>query len=284
MKWIIIFVIIIFSCACDKEHVSTVPPETPYIPFDSSFTDRTYVIDTPGTWVQHKKYPVIFALHGAGGTGSGMRSTARFFETDERDSCIFIYPDAKVENWEEGCRCNKPYRLGIDDVGFINSLLSDVIREYPVDTTRIYAVGFSQGGLFAQNLGCKLGYRFAAIASVASAMSVPLSEDCGQLTKHISVMMIYGEKDKVLPYNGTDEGSFSLLAAPATAEHWADKLSLKQTTKNQHINDYVLLDGYGSAKGDQVLLYTITNGDHAWSFTGMNTRETVLSFFLKHSR
>ncbi|NUM80095.1 hypothetical protein HUU42_04760 [bacterium] len=279
MKWIIVFVVAVFSCACEKEYA---PPSPPLSPTDSSFADRTYLIDTPQTWAPGKKYPVVFALHGAGGTGSGMRSTVRFYETDERDSCIFIYPDAKVENWEEGCRCNKPYRLGIDDVGFINYLLSDAIGKYPVDTTRIYAVGFSQGGLFAHNLGCKLGHRFAAIASVASAMSVPLSQDCGQPAEKISVMMIYGQQDKVLPYNGTDEGSFSLLSAPATAEHWADKLSLNHTAKNQGVNDYVVLDGYGSAQGDQVLLYTVTHGDHAWSFTGMNTRETVLNFFLSH--
>lgn len=281
MKWIIVFIVTIFSCACEKEYAPASPPLSPS---DSSFADRTYLIDTPQTWAQGKKYPVIFALHGAGGTGSGMRSTARFYETDERDSCIFIYPDAKVENWEEGCRCNKPYRLGVDDVGFINYLLSDAIRKYPVDTTRIYAVGFSQGGLFAHNLGCKLVHRFAAIASVASAMSVPLSQDCGQSAQKISVMMIYGQKDKVLPYNGTDEGSFSLLSASATAEHWADKLSLNHTTKNQSVNDYVVLDGYGSVQGDEVLLYTVTNGDHAWSFTGMNTRETVISFLLAHKK
>merc|ERR1719461_2560481 len=51
-----------------------------------------------------------------------------------------------------------------DDVGFIDTLLDELEDTYCIDRSRVYATGFSNGGMMTQRLGCELNHRLAAIA------------------------------------------------------------------------------------------------------------------------
>ena len=91
---------------------------------DSLFADRHYMKVLPANYDESKSYPMIIICHGAFSDNYDIREGAQFDKYAKQ--FIKIYPNAKVENWEEGCKCNKPYRLGIDDIGYIKSLINEV--------------------------------------------------------------------------------------------------------------------------------------------------------------
>ena len=253
----------------------------------TNFTDRTYELNVPQNYDESRSYSLLFVFHGANGSGAGVRGLVQLDSYASWKDIIICYPDAAVENWEEGCKCNKPHRLGIDDVGYVEYLIDKFTGEYNIDTEKIFGVGFSQGGLFAMNLACKLSDRFAGIATVASPMSVPLYNDCSP-AENVSVLMIHGTSDGVLPYYGSSQGSFSLVSSPKAAAFWAGRngcSSNPQTTELVEAGENsigVKKHEYLSCDPEtSVVLFEIVNGGHTW-FTGNEfsaTNEIAKFFF-----
>ena len=147
----------------------------------------------------------MIAFHGAYSNALQMRKGSNFDSETAEKGYIVVYPESKVENWNEGCECNKPHRLRIDDVQFIDELISHLTTVYSIDKARIYLVGFSQGGLFTHHLGCELSEKISAIAVVAATMSLPVFNNCAP-AKNISVLIIHGTADETLPWEGEKNG------------------------------------------------------------------------------
>ena len=80
----------------------------------------------------------------------------------------------------------------VDEIGFFNQMLDELGTKYPVDSTRIYAVGLSEGGFMSFRLGCALGDRLAAVAAVGAAM--PKTMICLP-SRPVPAMMIDGTSD-----------------------------------------------------------------------------------------
>jgi polyhydroxybutyrate depolymerase len=68
--------------------------------------------------------------------------------------------------WNSGQLPEGSPRARVDDVAFFRTLLDDIIRRTPVDTTRIFVTGHSNGAGMTFRLGAELSDRVAAIAPV----------------------------------------------------------------------------------------------------------------------
>src|SRR5439155_1510641 len=81
------------------------------------------------------------------------------------------------------------------DVDFVRAVLDRLEYERCVDRRRIFATGMSNGGFFANLLGCTLAERLAAIAPVAGAL------DLGSCVpaRPMPVLLLYGRADRVVP-------------------------------------------------------------------------------------
>ena len=60
-----------------------------------------------------------------------------------------------------GSCCGSAVSQGVDDVGFVNAMIDAVDAAYCVDPKRVYAAGFSNGGMLSNRLACELGDRVA---------------------------------------------------------------------------------------------------------------------------
>lgn len=239
---------------------------------------REYLLVLPQTFEQSKTYPVVMAFHFSGGTAQSM---AKLTLLDQQNTdYIVVYPQAEVEEWNEGCDCNKPARLGIDDVAFVDAIIDDLQSKYTIDTGRIFATGYSQGGLFVQNLACKRSDVFRAVAVVAAPMSVQLAGNC-KPAGPISVLMIHAEDDQVLPFYGVDHFNFGLISSVDAAQFWATHNQLQLDRQWQYLPGNIRLR---SSDGShyKVKLYSPQNGGHSWSFAGLNSSEVVKAFFAEH--
>lgn len=288
MKSILIkvFILLVFWGNISCKEVSDNPvAETEIIPAD--FSQRTYKIYIPESINTHEYVPLVFVFHGAFGNGAGMERGTGFNQLAEDHKFIVCYPDAATENWEEGCMCNKPYRLGIDDIGFVNFLIDKLSTLYKIDSKKIYAAGYSQGGLFAQNVACKLSGKFAAVAAVASSMSVQLFESCKPENK-ISLLIIHGTEDNTLPFNGLESGSFSLVSSPSAFKLWGNINGCNSEEKAEILPDKgdpyisVIKRYYENCTGNiKTILYEVKGGGHSW-FTSpdINATQTIVDFFM----
>jgi poly(3-hydroxybutyrate) depolymerase len=247
--------------------------------------NRYYVKAVPTALSSQQPYKLLLAFHGSGGRAEAMQQWAGFERSTAQNAevpYIVAYLQSEQIEWNEGCNCNIAHRLGADDLGFVDAVVGDLKRQYNIQHDEIYAAGFSQGGLFAQNVACHRSDLFKAVAVVAAPMSVQLSQLC-EPKSPISIMMLMATDDPVLPYYGKNHPNFGLISAPAAIELFAKfNKSLPRPIRSSLHDGWLHIDSYtnGTQKAE---LYTINQGGHQWAFKHGNARfdatEEILKFF-----
>jgi polyhydroxybutyrate depolymerase len=178
---------------CDAGHVQQQRLET--FTRTSGGIERTYRVHTPDGYDTTRRYPVIMAFDGLGGSASHIEAYSHI----DSLPVISVYPEATktasgVSAWQ-----GAPYsRSGVDDIGFVRDILEDLPKSYCVDTTQLFAVGMSNGGGFAAFAGCYLGDVFKAVATVSGAYYAP----CPRESKLSSILAIHSVDDHQVPFKG----------------------------------------------------------------------------------
>lgn len=110
-------------------------------------TMRSYVISVPsGSTVG---LPLVIALHGDGGSGTGMRASLNL-EADIR--AVHVYLNAAggtFEYWNDAGRTN--------EVNFVRALVANLGASMMLDESRVFLTGFSGGATMANAIGCRMG-------------------------------------------------------------------------------------------------------------------------------
>jgi polyhydroxybutyrate depolymerase len=150
--------------------------------------------------------PVFMVLHGSRGTGKDVReqSSYQFDVMADSEKFIVLYPNGYKKHWN-GCRSapqDKAHKKDIDDVGFLTALVEMCSNRWQTDSSRVYAVGFSNGGHMCFRLAIEAPDRIAAIAAVAASMPAPGWSKCSAPQKKIPVMIINGTEDPINPFEG----------------------------------------------------------------------------------
>ena len=243
--------------------------------------DRSYLLKLPREFSADKSYKLLLAFHGSGSNSTSMQSLTGFEQKSE--DYIVAYPQAKVEEWNEGCGCNKPDRLGINDLAFVDSVITDISNNYIIAPGEIYAAGFSQGALFSQNLLCNRSETFKAIASVASPMSEQLSKSCA-IKQPTSYMMVHGLSDGVLPYEGQVDSNFGLISSPEAVQLLASQNgSADLIDVGWQYADTVALTAFEN-NHIKTQLYSISGGGHQWNYSQFDSSQEILNFFDSHNQ
>lgn len=168
---------------------------------------RTYYLYMPPNESIDRLLPLVLVFHGGTGNALKIARKTMMHELANLEEFMVIYPNGcgrgKQQNnltWNAGSDPPQSYaeKRNVDDVGFVRQMLKDLIREFPVDTKRIYAVGFSQGGMFTYRLASELSEYIAAIAPVSATMTVK------DFKPHepVAVIHIHGAKDENVPFLG----------------------------------------------------------------------------------
>jgi polyhydroxybutyrate depolymerase len=143
--------------------------------YDSIFAGgrwRTFLTHLPTGYNTSAKYPLVLAFHGGSPIGyQSIQLQSKLSQKADSAGFIVVYPEgvkvAGNRTWNAGGCCAPATTLNIDDVGFVNKLLNSLFAGKSIDTTRVYATGFSNGALLCYRLANQLTHRFAAIAPVA---------------------------------------------------------------------------------------------------------------------
>jgi polyhydroxybutyrate depolymerase len=210
---------------------------------------------------------VILAFHGQFSDSKDMQSKTDLDAAANSVGAIVAYLDDLTGDWAEGCDCAQADALGVDDVGFANAVVDEIAAAYNVDQSRLFAAGFSIGGLFAQRVACDSSNRFEGVVSIASTMSVPLSTKCAP-SDPVKVMVILGSEDPVFPWTGTSAGIFSVLSVDAMTNEWLTNNSCASTAVNNQSSLGALqlsTSTYATCEGGGAfILHRVEGGQHFW--------------------
>lgn len=130
--------------------------------------------------------------------------------------------DEDEQNHQNYVRCDDPGDCCVgcrnDDKFYVMDLISVVKSRYTIDPDRVYALGFSGGGFFAQLLACLYADQFAVVVSRA-AIRPTLCKPTG---RH-HVLLVHGTVDMNTLYDGCIgvDCRFQYMSAPAAADAWA---------------------------------------------------------------
>jgi len=138
--------------------------------------ERSYIVHVPRAAAGRQPLPVVLSFHGGGGWAAQQQDSTRLHLLGEREGFIVVYPngtgrfDNRLLTWNAGSCCAYAMKERIDDVGFVAALLDDLGRRTPIDRSRVYATGFSNGAMMAHRLASERPDLVAAIAPVGGSM------------------------------------------------------------------------------------------------------------------
>jgi len=180
---------------------------------DNVAESRTATLHIPDGFEEDGvKAPVIVAFHGPGTSAGNFEYMTRILDEADKRGYVVIIPNGSPRSQYEGLYWNvapflepgDDYSLKTDEE-FVVSLIDFLDEKGVVDRSRIFATGFSMGGMMAYKLACNMSDLFSAIAVVAGAET---TVSCTPAFP-VSVFHLHGLKDDRVPPGGGEvfEGS-----------------------------------------------------------------------------
>jgi polyhydroxybutyrate depolymerase len=224
---------------------------------------RTYQVHVPAG-LDHPAGLVI-NLHGAGATGSGQAALTNYNAVADQYGFVVAYPDGIDFSWADGRGASTPDRQGVDDVGFLVSLVDRLSRDYGIAPGRVYATGISAGAFMATRLACERADIVSAIAPVAGTLGSAFP--CTP-SRPVSVIEVHGTADPVVPFGGgtmLGRGGYSdIVAAPAMAQRWRELDGCPGPVEDVLPGDVHRFTAAGCAGGAEVVFVQVDGGGHTW--------------------
>ena len=228
--------------------------------------DRKYRVYVPSSYRETEPMPLVLAFHMLSVSGRTMQWITHFNAIAEEQGFIVVYLDGYKTSWAEGSNLYAADQAQIDDVKFVSVLIDSIEDQYAIDSSQIFATGFSSGGLMVQRLGCEMADRFAAIAVVGATLPKNIFEECNP-QEPLSVLMIHGSDDHSVPWNGNSD----YTSVIETMAFWIRQNECNGTPEmvqevdlagdDTHVERAIYVDCRQNAS---VALYLIINGGHTW--------------------
>ncbi len=244
---------------------------------------RTFYIYRPEKAKTDHKLPLVLILHGGGGNPLQVAKHTQFQALAEKHGFVVIFPEGLNKHWNDGrkIKAHEKQDRTISDIKFIRQLVKEAVTNFNIAPRNIFAAGISNGGFMCQRLAVEASDIFAAVVSVAASL-----QECWKDTKpagKISIMLINGTADPLVPYNGgTVSIKFPLLgvtlkrgkiiSTDQTIEYWLKNNDLKVKPVITNLKDIDPKDGCHAIRYDwqtqalrpKVVLIKVINGGHTW--------------------
>jgi len=197
-----------------------------------------------------RTYPLILYFHGAGERGTdneiSLKNGVLNFVSDYNlinNPCFILVPQCnKHYRWVE-TDWNAPFHTQPNEMSVpmraTKELLSEIIKNYPIDTDRLYVTGLSMGGFATWDIISRFPDMFAAAIAVCGGGD----ETTAERISHIPIWAFHGSNDKVvLPFRTVNmvdairkNGGNAILTIYEGMEHnvWSN------TYSNQEVIDWL---------------------------------------------
>lgn len=289
--------IIFFSMVCSA-----------YAQYDSIYVDsrwRTFHTHLPPQYDagQDTLYSLILALHGGFGNAYNMENLTQLSQKADTavNPFIVVYSEgikspAGVRTWNAGYCCGYAQDNNINDVGFISALIDTLLNHYRIEEKRVYASGISNGGMLSFRLAAELTPTLAAIAPVASSMTL---DGPWAPTQPMPIIHFHSYLDENVPYYGGVGSGFSDHYNPpvdSVLNEWSELngCATENDTLYHEMDEYLFKVWAQCNNEADIQSYVTYDGGHSWpggekgSAFGdppsekINANDLLWVFFLDH--
>jgi polyhydroxybutyrate depolymerase len=203
------------------------------------------------------------SLHAADLWPAAQRRASGWNDVADENGALVVYPAgsgaSRIFHVERGPELAR-------DVRFIADLLDRLEATYPIDRSRVFADGLSNGGGMAFALSCALPDRIAAVGLVSSAQTLPFSW-C-ESRRPVPMIGFHGTADRFTPYLGgwsPVPNAPIFPSIPSFAARWARRNGCASGPERLRVaTDVSRMSWTACAENAEVALYTIEGGGHTW--------------------
>lgn len=231
---------------------------------------RSYWLHLPAASRPGERLPLVLLFHGHLGSAREIRRVSHLDDAADRERFIVAYPEgagrlvSSGPTWNAGTCCGYATSHAVDDVAFALAVVRQVIREQQADSTRVFAAGFSVGGMLALRLACEQSATFAGVADVEGAMpDVPCAP-----ARPLSVLLIQGDADEALRADEVELRSSDprpyAASLESAANFWKTVDACGAGWSLLSSGALTGLSNDACARGTAVALYTVHGNAHAW--------------------
>jgi polyhydroxybutyrate depolymerase len=266
--WLLLTALVAVACSTgsrrvDRTELSAAPSTAPANPpalgrsaqeSTSGGLRRRWLAYLPQAASEGRPLPLLFNLHGSGGTPEDQLALTGLEPVAEREGFVLVAPEGVERMWNVPVDPAKP-----DDVRFFAELIEQVSALTPIDRQRVYATGFSGGGRMVSQLACDLSGSVAAIAAIGG---IRFPGPCAQ-ARPMPILAFHGTADDVNPYDGGGRPYWQTGVEPAIAG-WAEHNRCAARTELELAPNVRQISYGGEGCGAEVVLYRIDGFGHTW--------------------
>lgn len=228
-----------------------------YHRFQMDGQQRDYWMYLPDSvYTQKEPAALILCLHGNFETGEDMIVRSQWHKTAAEHNCIVLYPSCL---YKTGIR--HIWQILPEETCFMRTLVERVRDLYPVDRSRIYATGFSNGSGMVQNLIIRCADLFAA--AVLGAPAYYEKEVYGPLQEihEAAALYSYGTEDEALERNNLTPDLYDKPALNRM-RHWGKLYGFTQDSYELTQRGAAAVYTYRSLNHIPVCHWIIVEGKH----------------------
>ena len=242
---------------------------------------RTYLQYVPVDFDAAEGVPLVLCFHGGSGSAEDQLAIGDLRETADEERFILVYPQALPDpndggstNWQVVTSGDLPFTVPNphSDIDFVTALIEKMHSLFSVDLTRIYAMGYSNGGGFVYDIACRLNDHITGVGAVARTMYAESYANC-QTNHPTPIVTILGTDDYNSNYDGVVyEGTLYYHSSDEVNTLWINENDLLLEADIIEVPDINPSDGstveryqWSDAQGCRELThYKVLGGDHDW--------------------
>lgn len=243
---------------------------------------RKVAVVLPSDLRPGERLPAVILLHGRGQGSWSMVQRGAWGAAAATARLALLVPAGVSESWNAGTCCRLATTLGIDDVAFLDALVTDATRRPEIDPQRIVMVGESNGGMMAYRYACVHADRLRGVASVVGTNIAGCTPSAP-----VDVIHIAATGDQIVPYRGgwsSTSRVFATAAFPSVTDSLEAVASAGRCTGSQEVpgvaGSVTIEDWSGCTADHRVRLVTIEGGTHDWPRGApVDATSEILEFF-----
>jgi poly(3-hydroxybutyrate) depolymerase len=244
---------------------------------------RTYYAYLPSSVGAVTPAPLVFVMHGATMNANDMITITGYESVADSDGIAVAFLDGQDTNSMTGASTLDPWNVSDNgaavcgagdlasnstakvDFDFLNAVKADIAQDQCLDTSHIFATGFSMGGYFTHHIGCDR----TDIRAIGPASGGTIASLSSCATGHVPAIIFHGTSDPLISSGCDDPNGTAQTGFPPSATLWAQKNGC-QTSYRTVSEDGSSGNGQcylydGCPSDGQVELCTFTGMEHAWA-------------------
>jgi polyhydroxybutyrate depolymerase len=253
---------------------------------------RQYMVYKPSCYNVSNPASIVITLHGLGDNMSNF-STLGFNYIADTANIVVVCPQAISDPfagtaWNSGAGQSGYYpNSSVNDVGFLNTLVDTIKKNFSIDPSSVYICGFSMGGFMTERMALQSNTKYAAFASMSGTVGDAITTYAPG--RHVPIAHFHGTLDSTVYYYNNAYGIDPLTLVNFWMTNNVCGTVPDSSRFADAASDGITVDLFkfsGSSINDDVWFYRMNGADHTVLYQPNNDITEIIEiwkFFRRHN-